>query len=633
MNRPDKRTINLIVYLWVISVALITLGCGQKTPAISSLHRTPSVPPISGEELYKKRCAACHDGPVARAPHKIVFPLLGPEHVLASMNEGIMQAQAAGLTKPEKTALAEYLGERPIQQSTESTLFFCDESSEKIHQGQSNSEIKSWGMSLENKRSVSADVAGLSKSDIGKLDLKWAFAYPNAKQARSQPIVSKGEIFLGSHDGTVYSLDLKTGCANWTFSADSEVRHALSLGPWKQDESEALFFGDNAGNVYAIDRLAGELIWKTNPNDHPDTVITGSPKLYGDKLYVPLSSREWASAANPAYSCCTFRGGVAALNTSDGTTQWISYSTDEPAPTGQFNTENVPLMAPSGAPVWNSPTIDVKRNRLYVGTGENYSSPASDTSDAVLAIDLENGELLWHYQTIEKDAWNMACFVGGPIGNCPSENGPDLDIGASLILATKEDGRDILLAGTKGGMVFGLDPDRNGELLWENKIGSGGFNGGVHWGMTLLDQSLIAAVADTDFGFDPDYEGHPGLYSININNGKLDWQTPAEDHCAEESRPMCSDGMSAAITSIPGAIFAGSFDGSFMAYDDTTGEILWKFLTNRSFETISGETANGGSIEGDGPVIIDGTVLINSGYSFGTRMQGNVLLAFTADGN
>ena len=242
MNRPDKRTINLIMYLWVISAALITLGCGQKTPAISSLQRTPSVPAISGEELYKKRCAACHDGPVARAPHKIVFPLLGPEHVLASMNEGIMQTQAAGLTKPEKTALAEYLGERPIQQSTESTLFVCDESSDKIHQGQSNSEIKSWGMSLENKRSVSSDVAGLSKSDIGKLDLKWAFAYPNAKQARSQPIVSKGEIFLGSHDGTVYSLDLKTGCANWTFSADSEVRHALSLGPWKQDESEALFF-------------------------------------------------------------------------------------------------------------------------------------------------------------------------------------------------------------------------------------------------------------------------------------------------------------------------------------------------------------------------------------------------------
>ena len=633
MIDPATQKIEAIKYASIFCVVLMTQSCGKKLAEVSPVVANPLITAVSGEDLYNERCAACHDGPVARAPHKIVFPLLGPEHVLASMNEGIMRAQAAGLTQAQKTVLAEYLGERPIRQNTVSKLLFCNGNSNDIHREQSDTEIKSWGMSPENRRSVSADVAGLSKSDIGQLDLKWAFAYPNAKQARSQPIVSKGEIFVGSHDGTIYSLDLNTGCANWTFKADSEVRHALSLGHWRDDNSEALFFGDLAGNVYAINRLGGKLIWKSRPNDHPDTVITGSPKLFEDKLYVPLSSREWASAANPAYGCCTFRGGVAALNVSDGSRQWVSYATDEPAPTGQVNTENVALMAPSGAPVWNSPTIDAKRNRLYVGTGENYSSPASDTSDAVLAIDLENGELLWHYQTLEKDAWNMACFVGGPIGNCPSENGPDLDIGASIILATQEDGRDILLGGTKGGLVFALNPDQNGALLWENKIGSGGFNGGVHWGMTLLDQSLIAAIADTDYGFDPDYEGHPGLYSINISNGELNWHAPAEDHCAEGSRPMCDHGLSAAITSIPGAIFAGSYDGSFMAYDNSTGKILWKFLTNRSFETISGETARGGSIEGDGPVVVDGTVLINSGYSFGTRMQGNVLLAFSPEGS
>ncbi len=633
MIYPIGHRINVIKYACVISAVLITQSCGKRIANVSPTDPIPLVEAISGEELYNERCADCHDGPVARAPHKIVFPLLGPEHVLASMNDGIMQAQAAGLTQVQKTRLAEYLGERPIQRNTESKLLFCDEKSDGVKQGMSATEIRSWGMSPENTRSISSDIAGLTKSDVGQLELKWAFAYPNAKQARSQPIVSQGEIFVGSHDGTIYSLDLETGCANWTFNADSEVRHALSLGPWEHEKSEALFFGDNAGNVYAIDRLDGELIWKTRPNDHPDTVITGSPKLYGDKLYVPLSSKEWASAANPAYGCCTFRGGVAALNTFDGATQWISYSTDEPAPTGQVNTENVPLMAPSGAPVWNSPTIDAKRNRLYVGTGENYSSPASDTSDAVLAIDLENGELLWHYQTLEKDAWNMACYVGGPGGNCPSENGPDLDIGASVILANLDDGRDIILAGTKGGSVFALDPDQSGVLLWENKIGSGGLAGGVHWGMTLLNDSLIAAIADTDFGLDPDYQGFPGLYSIDIDDGKVNWHSPAEDHCPEGSRPMCDHGMSAAITSIPGVIFAGSYDGSFMAYDDSTGAILWKFLTNRSFETISGATASGGSIEGDGPVIIDGTVLINSGYSFGTRMQGNVLLAFSADGN
>ena len=637
MNSPKLSVCrNSLSALFILVSTLIANSVLAAVPAGMSAHTASE----TGAQLYSQRCAGCHDGPVAKAPHKIVFPMLGPEYVLSAMNDGIMQAQAMGLSAAQKVLLAEHLGDRALTQGAETTIGYCPDT--KTVDEAMGTEIGSWGISPRNSRAIDAQTANLNIADVPQLKVKWAFAYPGATQARSQPIVQDGKIFVGSQDGTVYALDLDSGCAHWTFKADTEVRHALSLGAVKDVTSKALFFGDFAGSIYAIDQSSGELIWKTKANDHPDTTITGSPKLYRDVLYVPLSSREWASAANPAYQCCTFRGGVVAINTADGSQKWVNYTVDEPVPTGEVNNMGVAFLAPSGAPVWNSPTIDVARNRLYVGSGENYSSPASKTSDAVIAFDLDDGELLWSYQSLAKDAWNMACFVGGVGGNCPSENGPDLDIGASTILHTLASGKDIVLAGQKSGHVFGLDPDKSwhcaftgckeGKLLWKIKIGMGGFAGGIHWGMTASDGTLYAAVSDRDFGLFPVTEALGGMYSINAEDGHVNWYTPVQDRCPEGTKPMCDPGLSAAITSIPGVIFAGGFDGYIMAYDKIDGNVLWEYQTNRAFKTVSGEIGHGGAIEGDGPVIIDGTLLVNSGYSFGTSLPGNVLLAFSVDG-
>lgn len=610
---------------------ILTALSGLCWPAVDA-GKSPTEATDIGATLYQQRCAGCHDGPVARAPHKIVFPMLGPEYILDALNNGIMQAQASGLSEQQKIALAEHLGDRALtSQDAAATLYCANEKPAVVANGSSNT-VLSWGMGPTNSRAIDAKTARLKAADVNNLKLKWAFAYPGATRARSQPIVSRGEVFVGSQNGTVFALDLASGCAHWTFSADSEVRHALSLSHASEDTPERLYFGDFDGAVYAIDRSSGKLVWKSAVNDHPDTTITGSPKLHGDTLYVPLSSREWASAANPAYPCCTFRGGVVALNIADGSRRWVAYSVDKPQPTGSKNTLGVNLMAPSGAPVWNSPTIDVERNRLYIGTGENYSSPASATSDAVMAIDLDDGKILWTHQALANDAWNMACFVGGLRGNCPTENGPDLDIGASVILHRGSSGRDVLLVGQKSGHVFALDPDQEGKLLWKTKIGDGGFVGGVHWGMTAMADSLYASIADSDFGLDEVWKGTPGLYSVDIASGDVNWYTAAQDRCPKDSRPACDQGLSAAITSIPGVVFAGAFDGFLRAYRQSDGNILWEYPTNQSFTSVSGAPAHGGAIESDGPVVVDGTLLVNSGYSFGSRMPGNVLLAFTVDG-
>jgi polyvinyl alcohol dehydrogenase (cytochrome) len=428
---------------------------------------------------------------------------------------------------------------------------------------------------------------------------------------------------------------LDSGCVRWTFKADAEVRSAITIETAIPGDDEArphAYFGDFNGNVYALEAGTGTLVWTSSVEDHHNVTITGSPKLYENRLYVPMSSSEWASAADPVYECCTFRGGIAAFDSSDGGMVWKRHTIlEQPKPTGKMNSAGATRWAPAGAPVWGSLTIDEKRNLVYAGTGQGYTSPAVASSDSVIAFDLDTGDMEWVYQATQGDAWNMSCFIG-QAANCPEENGPDFDIGAPPVLLRLSSGKDILLVGQKSGFVFALDPDQEGALLWKKRIGLGGFAGGVHWGMAADSDTLYAPNADTNFINKWQGERTPGLYALNAENGDQIWFTPAPDACAEEDKPACDPGLSAAVTAIPGVVFAGAFDGHLRAYDSSTGSIIWDFSTAREFETLSGETARGGSIESDGPVVANGQVLVNSGYLFGGRMAGNVLLAFSVDG-
>ena len=440
----------------------------------------------------------------------------------------------------------------------------------------------------------------------------------------------------------ILAVDYMIGAIMWTLIArfalnlflptDSHAMNFQGLPPYDKSASVALaavlgalFFGRRAP-----DPRTGRERWRAHADTHPDVTITGSPRLHDGTLYVPLSSSEWASAADPGYGCCTFRGGVAAFAAADGAHLWTAYSIPEaPRPRGRRNDLGVELHHPAGAPVWNTPTIDVDRGLVYVGTGEAYTSPAADTSDAVLAFDIETGARRLAYQSIAGDAWNMACFIGGG-PNCPEEDGPDLDIGAPPILMKRAAG-DLLLVGQKSGDVFALQPD-TGELVWRNKVGRGGFAGGVHWGMATDGERLYVPNADTIFTGRFTGERKPGLFALAPETGEVLWFTPAADVCAEADKPACDPGLSAAVTAIPGVVFAGAFDGHLRAYEAETGEVIWDFNTNREFRSVSGAVARGGSIESDGPVVYRGRVIVNSGYLFGDRMPGNALLVFSPAG-
>jgi polyvinyl alcohol dehydrogenase (cytochrome) len=360
-------------------------------------------------------------------------------------------------------------------------------------------------------------------------------------------------------------------------------------------------------------------------------VCSSDLTLVADRLFVPVSSLEVVAALDPAYSCCTFRGSLVALDAVSGEQIWKSHTIDnEPADAGKTSAGTT-ILAPSGAPIWNSPTVDLKRGLIYAGTGENYSSPADGNSDAIMAFDMETGARSWVSQQTSGDAWNTGCLIEFTTddANCPEENGPDYDFAASPILISLADGRDVVVGGQKSGAVMAIDPD-SGQTLWKTQVGRGGVQGGVHFGMAAEGSRIYAPINDMTYPEDlTRYKfktpAKPGLYALDAESGGLIWSSPAPDVCGDLQD--CDPGISHAISAIPGAVIAGHMDGRLRIYASESGEVLWELNTLQDFDTVSGEKARGGSFSGPGAIVSDGMIYVNSGYGIYNHMAGNVLLA------
>jgi polyvinyl alcohol dehydrogenase (cytochrome) len=324
-----------------------------------------------------------------------------------------------------------------------------------------------------------------------------------------------------------------------------------------------------------------------------------------------------------------------ALRVKDGSLLWKTYTVAEPPKERGKTRDGTPMWGPSGAGVWSAPTVDTKRRLLYITTGDNYSTPATNTSDAVMALDLTTGKIVWSRQVTPGDAFNSAC--GSRAANCPEENGPDYDFGSSAILVKLTTGRELLVAGQKSGIVYALDPDKKGEIMWQVRVGKGGVNGGVQWGMAADGRKVYVAVSDVGRTrkanpeqFDPglptvDPKQGGGLTALGIVDGEKVWYAPPVP-C--DPKPGCSPAQSAALTAIPGVVFSGSLDGHLRAFNAENGAVVWDFDTVREYDTVNGVKARGGSLDGPGATVVSGMVFVNSGYSRNGGMPGNVLLAF-----
>jgi len=480
----------------------------------------------------------------------------------------------------------------------------------------------------------------MSLGDVPRLKLKWAFSLGAVANARSQPAVGAGRVFVGTEAGTVFSLDAATGCTSWRFQADMPVRSAIVVSTSAEGRPAAVYFGDFGANVYALDAATGERRWKTHVDDHAAAIVTGAPQLYDGVLYVPVSSYESVLPLQPTYECCTFRGSVVALEARTGKVIWKRHMIDHVAQPTTKSKSGVQMRGPSGVAVWSTPTVDERLDRLYVGTGNNYSDPVTPRADAVVALDRRTGEILWSRQFTTSDAYNSSCEMPGK-PNCPTSDGADADFGQPPILLSLPNGRRALVIGQKSGDAHALDPDRGGEVLWSVNVGPGGKLGGIHWGSASDGRKVYVALGGQQVRFVPDTtakggvraEPDPaqggGLFAVSLVDGKIVWKAPPAQ-C--DQRPRCSPAQSAALTVIPGVVFSGAVDGHLRAYSTETGEVVWDFDTVRDFATVDGAHARGGSLDVAGPVVAGGALYVMSGYALYAAIPGNVLLAFSIDG-
>ena len=594
-----------------------------------------------GEAIYKQRCAMCHDqSSETRAPAPAALRHMAPEGVVKSLESGLMKQQGAALTVAERISVAEFLTAKRIGQSPSERAGMCTKSAAVFSPGPGAAAWNGWSVDVTNARLQSAAQAKLEAADVPKLKLKWAFAFRETFVANGQPSIIGGRVFVASANRNIYSLDANTGCEYWEFQAEAPVRTAISVAALKGSKRNAAFFGDQRGNAYAIDASNGELLWKTRVDEHPKAKIVGAPTYYDGRLYVPVTAGEEGPQIDPKYECCSGRGAIMALDAATGKQIWKTYTIAEQAkPTGK-NWAGATMWGPSGASIWSAPTIDADANMLYATTGDNFSEPATKTSDAVIAFELNTGKIAWVKQLTENDVFNMGCMDGQKKAGCPDPQGPDFDFGASPILVKLASGKRVLLLSQKSGYVHGVDPDRKGEILWQTKVGRGGALGGLQWGSASDGKNVYAAVSDITFVAPPkvgvggmrltvDPEVGGGLFALDVATGAKVWAAP-KNVCG--GRSNCSPAQSAAVSAIPGAVFSGGVDGHLRAYSTVDGSVIWDYDTTKGYSTVNGITTKGGSMDGPGPTIVNGMVFAGSGYGAWGGLPGNVLLAFSVDG-
>ncbi len=592
-----------------------------------------------GAAVYEEYCAACHDNSeVTRAPSMDALNQFDRTQVRAALVSGIMSAQGGMLTSAELEAVSDYLGGEVLVQTNWTEAMMCEGDRAAVDLSAAPT-VAGFGYDRTNSRRLSFKQAGLVAEDFENLELAWAVGFPGAVSMRSQAAVVGSTIFLpvGESDQRLFAFDVggESPCIQWIYQSEVTLRSSAAFGTLP-DGTETVMVGDRAGDVHVLDAETGELVWKASAGLFGGSMITGTPFLFEDRIYVPVSQAEIMRGANNAHLCCTTHGGVVALDAMTGERIWEMHTMPDAEPVRDRGDGQM-LLGPSGAPIWNSPSIDPERRQLYVGTGEATSPPAHPNTDALIAVDMDTGNINWSYQATANDIFLVGCRSEEQLNCVPRSETVyrDVDFGASTILTTTPSGRDILLGGQKSGTVWALDPD-TGEVIWRRDIGTGSPVGGIHWGIATDDTHVYAPISspgrDIPGQIVPD-DILPGLYAVNIETGEIDWEFHIEASCEEADRaftPRCDTnfGLSGAPSVIGDYVVTGGLDGILYVLDRTSGELVWQYRTAREFETVNGVDAHGAAIDNASIIATNGLLIVNSGYGLFGAGAGNVMLAF-----
>jgi len=646
-----------------LPASLRALGLGLGVMAQAALAQQPAAPgqppavrgtEMAGANQFRAHCEVCH-GTDPRAPSIAMLRRMAPERIYQALSNGAMrtQAQEAKLTDKDMREIAYWMGGRQLEEAQDDAKNMPNRCSN--NPPLSPSVLSSmpawngWSNDLFNARFQPGKGAEMSPAAVTRLQLKWAFALPSASSIYGQPTIVGGRVFVSGDSGYVYSLDAASGCVYWSFQAQSGVPSAVMINPRPGHPNQLVAnFGDIRGNAYAVDATNGELIWKTLVDEHPLSRIRGGIKYYNGRLYVPVTALEEVESGSFNYKCCNSRGAVVALNAEDGKELWKTYTIPEAA-TQRKTPDGKTYFGPSGAGVWGPTMVDPKRKAIYVSTANAFSEPETGREDAVMALDMDTGKLLWVQQDEPGDIWHGGCPAGPPLAGlglppqgvaryaaqnrqgrgpnggraqqrprpplppdyyCPPAKGnPDWDFSAGVMMTTLPGGKDLLIVGQKSGVVWAHDPDKKGALVYESDISRG--------------EITFGGAMDSENGYFAMRGG--AVVAMRLADGLEKWATYI---APQESMPT-HRGISAAVTVIPGVVFAAGLDGMLHALSTFDGRELWSYDTTREVKTVNGLTASGGSIGSAGPTVAGGMLMVTSGYTgFQSGQPGNLLLAF-----
>lgn len=481
-------------------------------------------------------------------------------------------------------------------------------------------EWNGWGRDLANSRYQPEPA--LRAKDVSKLALHWAYAL-DASASFGQPIVVGGRVFLASSSGRIYSLDAHTGCSYWTFMASAAVDPAMIVGalgqpklvkhewhPWHRwnrrfrrwrrgrgmnahiaviEPPSALYFGDAAGDVYALDAETGALLWKVAADAGLHAEVSGPPALSGTSLFVPLTSTDGT------------HGAVVALDIANGTIRWTTEITRSL------------IRSSGGTGIAATPTVDTRRGVLYISAG---------AAGAIVALDLSDGKPRWVGARPRKQispGHGAAAVQTAHVERRPNASPP--------ILQTLPNDRQILLSATSTGIFYALDPDRDGALLWRTDVVPGA--GRIAWAHAADHRNVYVAFEKLDP--QPGAAAGGGLAALGMASGKIRWLKPFVRPACAPAGPACPPAMARAVTVIPGIVFCGSSAGHLRAYSTIDGRKMWDYDTARAFQTENADQVHGASLGVSGAAVVGGIVYVNSAYHDGRGSSG-VLLAFSLAG-
>jgi polyvinyl alcohol dehydrogenase (cytochrome) len=615
--------------LWVVAAAPIVNAADPVHP---------------GKLLYERHCASCHDKPdMTRAVPFAQLRNMRLGNLFFAMTEGKMQAQSAALNERQRGQLVDYIVGRQQMDERWMDAMRCQKPAARSallprgdsSHGDDNATVLGFGFSHDNRRQLTREQAGIATADVPGLELAWALAFPRASTMRAQAAVVGNMLYLPVTDeARVFAIDIggDKPCLRWVYASNVPLRTGAAYGVLSSGRP-VIAFADASVTVHLVDARSGKLLWKTPVGRWNLSNATGTPQIFGDRVYMPISASEINFGGQDAHECCKTHGMFVALDAKNGRILW-RYETMPDAKPVRDRGDGQMLWGPSGAPIWTSPALDPQRGLIYVGTGEATSAPAADTTDSILAIEMATGKLRWKFQATPDDIFLTACMARPQGLNCPREGRMlDVDFGASPVLVRRADGRDVLLAGQKSGMLWALDPD-TGQLLWNREFGKGSPLGGIHWGLATDGERVFVPIHKFPDAQGNDANQTPGLHAADIATGEVRWSFIATPDCNGDRKarvPTCNAniGLSGAPAVMDGAVFEGSVDGFLRAFDATSGALLWQYDVARPYAGINGVAGHGGAIDNASIVAANGYVFVNSGYAImGGQRAGNVFLAF-----